>query len=68
MNKWIPLLLFFASACSPGQSSKLVGQWVDLTHEFSAETITGRLPTPSRKPPYSNTDKVSITRRITSAP
>jgi len=39
MNKWIPLLFFLSSACSPGQSSKLVGQWVDLTHEFSAETI-----------------------------
>jgi kynurenine formamidase len=39
MNKWIPLLFFLSSACSPGQSSKLVGQWVDLTHEFSADTI-----------------------------
>ena len=39
MNKWLPLLLFLSAGCLPAQNTNLVGQWVDLTHEFSADTI-----------------------------
>lgn len=39
MSKWIALLCFLAAACSPVQSPRFVGQWIDLTHEFSENAI-----------------------------
>ena len=39
MSKSIALLLFLSAACSPVQFPKFVGQWIDLTHEFSENTI-----------------------------
>ena len=39
MNNWIPLLLLVLFACSPVQRPTFDGQWLDLTHEFSENTI-----------------------------
>jgi len=39
MSKSIALLLFLSAACSPVQFPKFVGQWIDLTHEFSENAI-----------------------------
>ena len=39
MSKSIALLLFLSAACSPMQFPNFVGQWIDLTHEFSEDTI-----------------------------
>ena len=39
MSKWIAFLLFFFTACAPVQFPKFVGQWIDLTHEFSEDAI-----------------------------
>jgi kynurenine formamidase len=39
MNKWILLGLLVSSACSPAQPAKFVGQWIDLTHDFSEDAI-----------------------------
>ena len=39
MNKWMPPILIFAFACSPVPRLDFNGQWIDLSHDFSENTI-----------------------------
>jgi kynurenine formamidase len=49
MNKWTLLLLFLSFACSPVQHAEFDGQWIDLTHEFSENTIYWPTADPFKK-------------------
>ena len=37
--KALGLSVFLLSACAPSMQARLDGQWIDLTHDFSAQTI-----------------------------